>query len=151
MRTLAITLLTCAFALAADSPFVGNWTMNKAKSRIDPTLPKIDTLSVQVTQAGPAALKAVVTTNGTAAPVADIDGKEHAVTPTTTQPNTMGTTHYVSTLKGKTMDTVFKKDGKTVGTRKVSLSADGKTMTAVTDGTLLNGQKVHSSVVLDKQ
>ena len=53
MRTLVIALLTCTFALAADSPFVGTWTINKSKSKLDPNGPKIESLSVQIMQDGP--------------------------------------------------------------------------------------------------
>src|SRR5205085_12314984 len=67
MRTLAVAFLTCAFVIAADSPFLGTWTMNKSQSKLDPNGPKYDSLTVQFTQDGPS-LKSVVTTNGTAAP-----------------------------------------------------------------------------------
>ena len=150
MRAMAIALLTCAFALAADSPFVGTWTMNKAKSTFDPNpnLPKLDSITVQFVQDG-SILKAMPTVNGTASPEALLDGKEHTVA--STGPNPLGATHYVSTVKGKTNVTVFKKDGKTVGTRKASISPDGKTMTAVTEGTLPDGKKLSSTIVLEKQ
>jgi hypothetical protein len=150
MRPLAIALLTCAFALAADNPFVGTWTMNKAKSKLVPNGPQYNSLSVQVMQDG-LSLKQIATVNGTAGPALLLDGKEHATTPTSTTSRVMGATHYVSTVNGKTIQTVFKKDGKTVGTRKASLSADGRTMTSVTEGTGADGQKFQSTVVFERQ
>jgi hypothetical protein len=148
MRTLVIALLACAFALAADSPYVGTWTMNKAKSTPDPNMPTLDTLTVQFRQDGPA-LKAIATTNGNANPEVVIDGKEQPMK--TAGPNPLGATHYVATADGKTTTTVFKKDGKTVATRKSSLSPDGKTMTSVMGGTLPDGKKISSTLVFDKQ
>ena len=147
MRTLAIALLTCAFALAADSPFVGTWTMNKAKSKLDPNGTQYDSLTVQFMQQGPS-LTANITQNGTSFPGVLMDGKEYAIPGT---PGAMGATHQVTTSKGRIIETQFKKDGKIVGTRKTSLSADGKLMTSVTDGTTLTGKKIHSVVVFDKQ
>jgi hypothetical protein len=148
MRTLATALLTCAFALAADSPYVGTWTMNSSKSTLDPHLPKIDSLTVRFMQDGPT-LKAIATMNGNENPAVLIDGKEQTVA--TTGPNPMGATHYVATADGTSTVTVFKKDGKTVGTRKSSVSADGKTMTSIMEGTLPDGKKVKSTIVFDKQ
>src|SRR5436190_23744062 len=151
MRTLTIALLTCAFVLAADSAHVGTWTMNKSKSKVATGGQPIESLTVQFVQDG-STLKAIATTNGTAAPAVIADGKEHAAT---ASPNSaadrMGSTHYVSTVNGNTVQTVFKKDGKTVGTRKSTVSADGKTRTSVTEGTGSDGKKFKSTLVFDKQ
>jgi hypothetical protein len=153
MRTLAIALLTCAFALAADSPFVGTWTMNKAKSKPAPGGQTIESLTTQIVQDGPS-LKSTSTVNGTTGSPFILDGKEHDVTRSPTPTRTvgrMGSTHYISTVNGKSIQTVFKKHGKTVGTRKSSLSADGKMMTSVTEGTGADGQRFQSTIVFDKQ
>jgi hypothetical protein len=116
VRTLAIALLTCAFVYAADSPYVGKWTINKAKSKFDPNGTKIESLTLHYVQDGPT-LKYTSTTNSTASQTIILDGKEHAITPTPgSSPSRMGATHYVSTANGKSIQTVFKKDGKTVGT-----------------------------------
>ena len=146
MRTITMALLTCAFALAADSPFVGTWTMNKAKSDFGPQGPKMESLTIQYVQDGPA-LQAIMTTNGRPEPGIVIDGKEHVVTGRTR----MEATHATATVKGRMIETSFTKDGKTVGTRKYSLSADGKVLTAVTVATTPDGQKVHWNPVFDKQ
>jgi hypothetical protein len=143
--------VTCAFALAADSPYVGKWSINKAESKVDPNGTKIESLTLHYVQDGPT-LKYTSTTNGTTAPTIILDGEEHAITPTPgSSPNRMGATHYVSTVHGNNIQTVFKKDGKTVGTRKATMSADGKRITSITEGTGGNGQKVQSTLVFDKQ
>jgi len=147
MRVLTIALITCAFAFAADSPFVGTWKLNKAKTTVDPNGPKLESITTQFSQDG-AGLKGSITTNGTTVDVL-LDGKEHPLPSGAIVP--ANATHYMSTVKGKTISTVFKKDGKTIGTRKTSLSADGKSYTAITDATLPGGKKSHSVVVMDKQ
>ena len=148
MRALAIALLTCVLALAADSPFIGAWTMNKSKSKLDPKAPKIDSMSTQFIQDGPA-LKVIITTNGTAAPAAELDGKEHPVVAVNAGP--IGPTHFVSNVNGPHISTILKRDGKVVGMRKTTMSADGKSYTAVSDGVLPNGTKTHSIAVFEKQ
>jgi len=148
MRLITIALLTCVFAFAADSPFVGNWKMNNTKSKPDPNGPKMENVSGQFSQVGPT-LKVVITNSGTTAAPVIIDGKEHPVPEGSTR--VAGATHYTATLKGKTITSVFKKDGKTVGTRKTTLAADGKSITSITDAALPDGKKMHSVLVMDKQ
>src|SRR4051794_35904877 len=114
MRAITIALLTCVVACAADSPFVGTWTMNKAKSQIDPNGPKLESVSSQFSQDGPT-LKVIISTNGNTGVPAVLDAKEHAFA--ANSPGLLDATHYTSTVKGKTIQTVFKKDGKTVATR----------------------------------
>jgi hypothetical protein len=78
-----------------------------------------------------------------------IDGKEHVMP--TTMPSLTGATHYVTTVNGNTIRTLLKKNGQTVLDRKVSLSPDGRTMNAVSEATLMDGQKLNSTIVFDKQ
>jgi hypothetical protein len=63
----------------------------------------------------------------------------------------MGATHATPTAKGRMIETIFKRDGKTVGTRAFALSTDGKLLTAGTDATTSDGQKIIWNVVFDKQ
>src|SRR5690349_3903455 len=102
MRAIAVTLLICAFALAADNPFVGTWTMNKSKSKIDPSAPPLDSASSQFMLEG-STLKVIITTNGTAAPAGILDGKEHPMP--SGNALRLDATHYTSTVKGKTIET----------------------------------------------
>jgi hypothetical protein len=148
MRTLALVVLACTFAVAADSPWVGTWTMNKVKSKPDPNGPKLESLTVEFLQDGPT-LKAVITNNGITAPAVPIDGREQLAP--TNMPSVAGSTHHVSVLKGNTIHTLFKKDGKTVATRRVSLAPDRKMMTSVIEATLPDGQKLKSIAVFNKQ
>jgi hypothetical protein len=132
-------------AFAADNPFVGTWELNVAKSERDAALLKIKHRTVVYTAEG-SSLTAVVTTDGKAQAPVTYDGQEHAV------PSATGLyTHATSTAKDRTLETEFKKDGKVVGTRKNSLSADGRTMTVVMDVKQADGTKVHSVAVYDKR
>jgi hypothetical protein len=149
MRTIAIALLTVFLALAADGPFVGAWAMNKSKSKLDPNGPRYDTLTLQFTQDG-SALKSLVTTNGSAGQPMLINGTEQPMS-ASAGPSLLGATHYVSTVSGRNIETLMKKNGKVVGRRKTTLSADGKVMTAVTDATSPAGQKVHWTIVFDRK
>jgi hypothetical protein len=148
MRTIVLAFLLCASMVAAENPFVGTWTMNKSKSKPDPNGPQLDSLIVQFSQDGPT-LTAIITNDGIVAPPVPIDGKEQRAP--ANMPSVAGSTHHVSTLKGNTIHTLFKKDGKTVATRNVSVSPDGKTMTSVMEGTLPNGQKLKSVAIFDKK
>ncbi len=147
MRTVLITALTCAFAftaLAADNPFVGTWELNMAKSKRDAALLKIQKRTVVYTAEG-SGLTAVVTTDGKAQTPVTYDGKEHPVESATSL-----YTHATSTAKDRILETEFKKDGKVVGTRRNTLSTDGRTMTVVMDVRQADGAKVHSVAVYDK-
>jgi hypothetical protein len=44
-------------------------------------------------------------------------------------------------MKGRTLEAIFKRDGKEVGIRKNTLSPDGRTMTVTVEGTTTEGQK----------
>lgn len=88
-----------------------------------------------------------MTVNGTADPAIAVNGEEHVITGR----NRMGATHATPTAKGRMIETIFTKDGNKVGTRRFSLSDDGKVLTAVTDAATPNGQQIVWTVVLDKQ
>jgi hypothetical protein len=49
------------------------------------------------------------------------------------------------------LETVFKRNGVKVGTRENTLSADGLTMTVVTEGTKADGSKYLSVLVFEKK
>ena len=147
MRKMIVTM-TCALALmAADNAFVGTWERNAAKSKPDPSAEKIQKQTLTYSMNG-GVLTAVVMVDGkqTTSPTM-YDGQEHDATST----GALGYTQSIATAKGNTLETVFKRDGKIVGTRKGTLSSDGRTMTTTNSGTKPDGGKYHSVVVFDKQ
>jgi len=148
VKELLLAALTCVLAFtaaAAGNPFVGTWEMNMMKSKLDAAAPKFQNRTIVYT-AESSGLKAVVTTDGKAQTDVTYDGQQHAVTPASGL-----YTHETATAKDRTLETEFKKDGKVVGSRKNSLSADGRTMTVVLDLRQANGNMVHSVAVYDKR
>ena len=148
MRALMLATMTLALTAtvsAADNPFIGTWKLNTAKSKRDAALLKIQNRTV-VYAANGSVITAVVTTDGKAQAPVTYDGREHLVDSATGL-----YTHATSTANDRTLETEFKKSGKVVGTRKNSLSPDGRTMTVVMDVAQADGTRVHSVAVYDKQ
>ena len=150
MRRLVFVAMMCALALTssgAENPFVGIWELNVAKSKPDPSSPPVQTQTVRYVIDG-SILKASLTTDGNpSAHPTRYDGQEHEYGGT----SGLRPTHIVPTAKGSTLETVFKRDGMKVGTRKNTLSADGRTMTVVSEGTKPDGTKYRSVLVFEKQ
>ncbi len=63
----------------------------------------------------------------------------------------MHATHIVPFMKGRTHETVFKRDGRKVGIRKNTLSDDGRTMTVTVEGTTPKGDNYRSVLVFEKR
>jgi hypothetical protein len=77
---------------------------------------------------------------------AKTDGKDY---PLTGVPN--ADTISVKRIGANTIETTWKKDGKTVMTTRGVVSSDGKTRTVTFNGTNAQGQKVHNVVVYEKE
>lgn len=148
MTRLAIAVLTCALAFAADGSFVGTWRLNPTKSTFDPNGPRLGDMTVRFVQEG-AIVNAIVTTNGSTAPAIPIDGTEQPNPGNV--PSIAGSTHHVSRLKGETITTEFRKEGKVVATREITLDPGGKSFTSVLQATRPNGQKYKSVAVFDRK
>ena len=150
MRRAVVVAVMCALALTssgADNPFLGTWELNTVRSKPDPSSPLIQSQTVKYSIDG-AVLKASLITDGNPSAHPTVyDGKEHEYGGT----SALRPTHILPTWKGKTLETVFKRNGQKVGTRKNTLSADGLTMTVVTEGTKPDGSKYLSVLVFEKQ
>ena len=140
----------CALAFAVPgtaNPFVGEWELNAKKSKPDAKSPTVKTQSVKYVSDG-TTLKAFLTTDGsTSAHPTVYDGREHEYGGT----SALRATHITATAKGNTLETVFKRDGKTVGIRKNTLSPDGRTMTVTVEGSTPEGEKYSSVLVFEKK
>jgi len=152
-----LLLLLCALGLAgvvyADSPFTGTWKLNVAKSKLasDPNAPKAETATVTENKD-----TRDVTAQGT-----DMNGKaftEHFTHPLSGGTvkyleggPTDGTTESVKMVDANTMHVTFMKDGKEVGTERITVSADGKTMRIVEKGTSPDGKPYSGEFVFEKQ
>ena len=150
MRRVVLVVVMCALALTssgADNPFLGTWELNMVKSKPDPSSPPIQSQKVKYSLDG-SLLKASLTTDGNPSAHPTVyDGQEHEYGGT----SALSPTHITPTWKGKMLETVFKRNGVKVGTRKNTLSADGLTMTVVTEGTKPDGSKYMSVLVFEKQ
>jgi len=151
-RSIVLTVAVCVVGLAASfaqSPEMGTWKLNEAKSKIPAGFMKNTTVVYSADGD-----KVKVTTDGTDSKgspmhtewVGNFDGKDYPLTgdPTSDSRSYQKVSDHELTLANK-------KDGKTTTTGKIVVSADGKTRTLSVQGTDANGKKVSSTAVYDKQ
>jgi hypothetical protein len=134
---------------AADSPEMGTWKLNEAKSKIGKGMPKNNTV---VYSAAGDSIK--VTVDGVEADgkpshnewTGKFDGKDYPLTGDPTSDSRCYTRVDSHTLK-----LVNKKDGKVTTSGTLKVSADGKTRTVTTTATDAAGKKIMTTAVYDKQ
>jgi|SRR5947209_12902484 len=149
LATLAILLMSM-FAFAADSPQMGTWKLNEAKSKFPAGATKNNTVMYEA-----AGDQIKVTVDGTDAKGTAIhnewtgkfDGKDYPVTGDTSS----GDTRAYKMVSPHTLAMTLKKGGKTTGTGKIVVTADGKTRTVSTTQTGADGKKMSATAVYDKQ
>jgi hypothetical protein len=144
--------VVCSTLHAQSNPLVGTWELNTAKSKYDPgPMPKSLTRTVEAQGDGVKYTFAGVAADGK--PIAygfsvQFDGKDNPVTGSmpagadSISAKRTDSNHYVATLK---------KDGKVVGTSKVTVSKDGKVTTVDATSTAASGVKEHDVQVYDKK
>ncbi len=146
----ACALIFAAVALAAGDPFVGTWKMNVAKSKFSPgPAPKGETVKLEAIAEGLKHTFDSIDAQGKSSHAEwspKFDGKDYRITgdPTTD----------VGSLKRidpNTIEVVFKKGGKEVGRWHVTVSKDGKTLTASGKGKDEKGQEFSNTELYDKQ
>ena len=155
LRFVAIAFLAVvgSFTLQAQSnPLVGTWQLNTTKSKYDPG-PAPKSLERTVVADGDGVK---YTFEGVAAdgkPIAysfsvQFDGKDNPISGSipsgadSISAKRTDSNHFVATLK---------KDGKVMGTSKVTVSKDGKVTTVDSTGTTATGAKAHDLQVFDKK
>ena len=151
-RNLMLTLALCfagATSCFAQSPQMGTWKLNEAKSHIPDGATKNTTVvyeaagdSVKVTTDG---------TDGSGKPLhtewtGKFDGKSY---PLTGDPSADARSY--KRINEHTLTLANMKDGKAVATGRVVVSADGKSRTVHVTGTGSVGKKVTGVAVYDKQ
>jgi hypothetical protein len=142
-------------AQAQNSPFVGTWKLNLAKSTYSPgPPPKSNTLKVEAAAGG--AEKDTfdgVNAQGQAThseTLRRFDGKE--VTPRAVQPSpTAAQTVAFKRIDDHSFDVVGRENGKVTTTTRVAISRDGKMLTATQTGRNAQGQTVNNATVWDRQ
>jgi hypothetical protein len=152
LKTLALTLALCFAGAAvslAQSPQMGTWKLNEAKSKIPAGYQKNTTViyamdgdNVKVTTDGTDATGKPMQTSWTG----KFDGKDY---PLTGDPSS-NSRSYIK-VDDRTLTLTNKKDGKAVLTGRVVVSADGKTRTLKSTGTNAAGKTITSTAVYDKQ
>jgi hypothetical protein len=152
VKKLAFSLALCFAAAAvslAQSPQMGTWKLNEAKSKIPAGYQKNTTViyamdgdNVKVTTDGTDATGKPMQTSWTG----KFDGKDY---PLTGDPSS-NSRSYIK-VDDRTLTLTNKKDGKAVLTGRVVVSADGKTRTLKSTGTNAAGKTITSTAVYDKQ
>jgi hypothetical protein len=150
-RNLILTLALCFAGVAvcfADNPAIGTWKLNEAKSKIAAGVKNTMVVyeaagdSVKVTTDGQDKDGKPIHTEWTG----KLDGKDY---PLTGDPGADSRSYKKVSERILTMDN--KKDGKSVLTGRIVISADGKSRTLRTTGTDSAGKRFTSIAVYDKQ
>jgi nicotinate-nucleotide pyrophosphorylase len=150
-RNLILTLALCFAGVAvcfADNPAIGTWKLNEAKSKIVAGVKNTMVVyeatgdSVKVTTDGQDKDGKPIHTEWTG----KLDGKDY---PLTGDPGADSRSYKKVSERILTMDN--KKDGKSVVTGRIVISADGKSRTLRTTGTDSAGKRFTSIAVYDKQ
>jgi hypothetical protein len=153
MKTKAIllTLAVCAVAaavLSADSPQMGTWKLNEAKSKFAPGATKNSIVTYEA-----AGDKVKVTVEGTDSSgnatktewIGNFDGKPYEVSGGSAR-----STRTYRKINDRTLSFTEKADGKVTVSGRITVSADGMSRTVSTVTTDSKGMKTHSTAVYDK-
>jgi hypothetical protein len=139
--------------LAADSPFVGTWKLNTAKSKFEPgPSPKTMTRTVEAQGDGLKYSFEGVGADGSALAfsfASNLDGKDSAVTGTGMPGGADGVA--LKRINSHKVEGTLKKDGKEIGTTEAAVSKDGKVVTVKSKGTTSDGTAFSTISVYDKQ
>ena len=131
-RTLLFCLAVTGVMMAADSPFVGKWKLNTAKSKftgLTTTYEMLPTGEMQTTSEGQSyKFKA--------------DGKEY--------PATFGAGATWKQIDPTSWETTYRFNGAVLSVDTTRISADGKTMTVTSKGTKPNGEAFNDSTTLQR-
>lgn len=150
-RTIVISLALCLVSAAvcyANSPQLGTWKLNEAKSKFAPGAPKNHTVTyvaegdtMKVTVEGTDAEGKATRNEWTG----KFDGKDYPVTGDSTSDMRSYTM-----VDDHTLNLTIKKDGKVTITGRIVTSADGKSRTVTITTTDPKGKKATSVAVYDK-
>lgn len=148
LLTLAVLFVGVTVGLA-DSPQMGTWKLNEAKSKFSPGAAKNNTVVYEA--AGDSVKVTVDGVDGAANPTHNewtgkFDGKFYPVTGDATSDM-----RSYRKVNNHTLALTGKKDGKVTLTGRIVVSANGKTRTVTTTATDSKGKRMNSRAVYDKQ
>ena len=145
-RLLLVGILCAATMLAAD-PQIGTWTINIEKSKLThPAAWKGRKMIIE-----PAGADAVRITFEQPLPNGEVQRRVNIRSAKENPGGNSGETSITQRIDEHHRRTIFKKDGKQVGTIDSTVSEDGKTMTNLFKGTDSKGNPIDEVRVFDKQ
>ena len=137
---------------AQSNPLVGTWKLNVAKSKFDPgPAPKSLTRTVEAQGDGVKYTFDGVSADGKPLSygfAVKFDGQDNPIMGS--MPSGADTIS-AQRKDANTIEATLKKDGKVIGSSKVTVSEDGKVTTVESKGTNAAGVKTHDLQVYDKQ
>ena len=141
----------CVFStalFAADSPFVGTWKLNIAKSKFSPGTAAKE-LTVKFEAVGSEFKRTATGVDAEGQPISQDstvawDGVDHKI-------DLPGGTVAVKIVSDHALDFTLKVEGKVIDTGRAIVSKSGKTMTLTEKGEDTKGLKVDNVEVFDKQ
>jgi len=154
VATMILVLALATAAMAAD-PFVGTWKLNLAKSKFSPGPAPTDVtiLKIKAQSNGFKWTFETVGADGKAAPGSvpgewsgKYDGKDYLL-----KGNENADTVASRKIDANTLDCMLKKGGIAVGSGRVIVSKDGKTLTLTEKDKNAQGQNVNNTEVYDRQ
>ncbi len=119
---------------AGKDLFAGEWTQDMGKTRVR----QGEVLKIEAAGDG-------VRFSGDGTYTGGFDGKPHELK------NSRNDTVQLSRVDARTVDAVYRRDEQVVQKDRFTVSADGKTMTVVSSGTLATGQKITENLTFSKQ
>ena len=154
MRTKTILLALVVFfagaaVCSADSPHMGTWKLNEAKSKFAAGAPKNNTVVYEA--AGDKIKVTVDGVDGTGAATHNewtgkFNGRLYAVTGSPTSDK-----RSYRIINSRTLALTEKKGSKVVVTGTITVARNGKTRTVSTNSTDSKGKRMHNVAVYDKQ
>lgn len=154
VAVMAFALLATSFTAVAQSadPWIGTWKVNLAKSTWSPGPKPTEGATVKMEMMSGQFMTTIDAKNPQGQPthtetMGNFDGKDNPVAGA----QAPGTTTAFKKIDARTFETMGKVNGKPTTITRVTISADGKTLTAAVTGTNAQGQAVNNVIVADKQ
>jgi hypothetical protein len=152
IRTIALTVATCVIGLTlcyAESPLIGTWKLNDAKSKFSPGASK--SVTVVYTAAGDSLKCTIDGVDGDGKPThtewtGKPDGKDYPVTG-----DSGSDARSLKMVNEHSYKVAAKQGGKVLYSGELVVAADGKSRTVTLHGTGADGKKMASTAVYDKQ
>jgi hypothetical protein len=152
MRAFRILAAFCAISIllfAAENPFVGTWKLNNKKSTFAPAT-ETKEMKVVFEVAGGQVRRVATGIDSDGEPISETstiawDGKDHLID------GPGMTVAVVQSGNSNTIDVTVKHEGKVMEKVKLTVSKNGKTMTAIAKGFNQKQRPVNNTEIFDRQ